>query len=60
MNSPILGEYREPTESERIFVENLNKECPLFLFQIVNKNLNLRGYMLDISLIEEIISCTQI
>jgi len=49
LNSAILGKSRDPSDDEEEFMIKMKDECPIRLFQLLNKKLNTRGFMLHIS-----------
>ena len=53
LNSPIFGLYREPTKEEGLIINRLVFECPVRIFQTLNRRMNSKGLCIAISTLEE-------
>ena len=51
--SLIFGSTREATQQEIEQIETLVKNCPVPVFQALNKSLNEKGFCIGISALEE-------
>jgi hypothetical protein len=49
MNSPIFGEYQNPTKSDKLVLDTLALNFPVALFRRLNKALNARGYQCHVT-----------
>lgn len=49
INNPILGKQKVPTEEERLLIKNIVEDCPLGVFQELNKHFNSIGLQLLIN-----------
>ena len=55
IQTPLMGEVRVATEEQRCLIADLAAAVPITVFQELNKRLNLRGFMLTIQSVEELI-----
>lgn len=51
--SPIFGEYRAPTEEEERQLQKLVDECPVRVFQLLNKRFNQVHACISIASLDE-------
>jgi hypothetical protein len=54
IQSPMLGEVRMATEEQRALIADLASAVPLSVFQELNKVLNVRGFLLTIQRVEDV------
>ena len=53
INSPIFGKTRLPDDHERKGIKFVIEDCPLGVFQELNKYLNTKGFMISIKPMED-------